>query len=236
MVILAIEIALLCVGISAFVTGRFWLSPNRVVQGGVVRVLGLIAILPILAAFFAGYGVGINGALRGEDLADQESQPIFIAIEVGSVFFCAVVILAMGWFATRMSAKEVEIQAEPAAEVSWTLPDEPSEGPPQEYERHGTVPLRTAGLTPYLQTKPAAAPVPTALVPEPSEEPQQQYLREATVPLRTMGITPYPATKLKEIAPRKPVKRLLGALSWLAFGLMAAFIIGSLYFAFTWWR
>src|SRR5262249_58081046 len=114
--------------------------------------------------------------------------------EIGSLFFCAVVIRAMGWFATRMSAEAVETQAEPAAEVSWSLPAEGSEGPPQEYERQATVPLRTAGLTPYLQTKPAAAPVPTALAPEASEEPQQQYVREATVPLRTLGITPYPAT------------------------------------------
>src|SRR5262245_11208492 len=143
------EIALLCIGISALVTGRFRLSANRVVYGGTARVLGLIALMPFPLAFCGGFCVGFQQGLQGKTSTDPESQPILIAFEVGSVVVCSVLVYTLGWFVASAPGQVGQSQAQQAGIIRSCIPPGQSEWLRQQESIQPTVQLRTAALAGY---------------------------------------------------------------------------------------
>lgn len=88
--ILAAEIALLFLGIYAFVTGRFTLTRRRVVYGGSARVLGVLAAAPMglalaLVFFFV------------RDSANESMRSTIAIVEAGSILACTALIYIIGW-------------------------------------------------------------------------------------------------------------------------------------------
>jgi hypothetical protein len=94
--ILGMEIALLCAGLYALVTGRFTVTRNRVVHGAPARLLGLLALLPFPLCFAYGVQRAADMAAHGQDPAQLSSDWNMIALEAGVVIVCAFVVFGLG--------------------------------------------------------------------------------------------------------------------------------------------
>jgi hypothetical protein len=99
--ILGMEIGMLAVGLYALVTGKFPVTRNRAVYGAGARFLGLLSLMPLPLAFFAGVVVGTYQVVNGRSPTDPSLRWTLIAIEAGVVVLCALVVYGLGFLMTN---------------------------------------------------------------------------------------------------------------------------------------
>src|SRR5215831_8335583 len=94
--ILGIEIAMLIVGILALVRGKLTISKTKVVEGTPARLLGILALTPLPAAFLAIMAyIASQGPADPEKFAEEKKWTL-VGIEAAVVIGIAVLVFVIG--------------------------------------------------------------------------------------------------------------------------------------------
>jgi hypothetical protein len=96
--ILGMELTLLYVGFYSLVTGRmptFGIPPKYRVPGWIVRIVGVVSLLPIPLSMATGIAVSIQMASQGKDFSDNSYFWVRTGLEAGIVLVCGIAIFAL---------------------------------------------------------------------------------------------------------------------------------------------
>jgi hypothetical protein len=98
------EIAMLVFGIIFLVRGKINLSRDKVVEGAMARLIGVILILPLPLAFLVGVMIGISKGMEaakrgGQVQLDPDTQMAIAITELAIIFGCLILALIL-MFAT----------------------------------------------------------------------------------------------------------------------------------------
>jgi hypothetical protein len=98
--ILAIEIALIVIGLMALIRGKWTISKTKVVEGVPARLLGLVALTPIPVAIVASllYVAVAAPNLNPDQLQKfaDDSKWTLVGIEAGIVILTAILVFGIG--------------------------------------------------------------------------------------------------------------------------------------------
>jgi hypothetical protein len=104
--ILGLEIGMLIAGILALIKGKFTLTKNRVVEGAMARVIGLVMVLPIPLAIAAGVMVGFALTLQGKPIEEKELRTTLAIVEVVIVLACLLLAVILSLIANHSAAQK----------------------------------------------------------------------------------------------------------------------------------
>jgi MFS family permease len=109
--LLGAEIAMLCMGLYALISGKLVLRNKTPVTGKRARIIGLIYMLPVPMAFILGIPLGIIMVLAGYRPGGPRDSTLYWS-GVGLEVCCVVVCALIAGLLQRKYQKQIQVESE----------------------------------------------------------------------------------------------------------------------------